>query len=384
MDRTSRTLRLKEALAAGQVVLNAVQWAKRFNVDLRTIQRDIAYLKEQEGMSLVYDRVAGGYLYVPSKQVEMSGKKAAKSVRLLDIIRRISAEPGLTAQQLAESLGRDKRTIYRDIRALEDLGYPIYTDNGYHLAADAMLPSLNLTPAELLAVLLGLQMVESQGQGCLEADARRAQDKLVREVSESRRPNVSSLRRQVQLTEPSEDTGFEVMVELQAVLNSGFQLQIEYLGLKDKNAVSRQLDPMGLFCFRQVWYLRAYDHARSDFRSFRISRIAGWRLTDVPVVKSPRMELGEAVYNRWDLAGGEKVTVEVQVSQSLARWLVENPPHPSQQICGDKVTYQVSELDAVARWAASLYGLTVLNPPELRTRLAAMGEELCSCYSQLV
>lgn len=381
MDRTSRTLKLREALLADEESLNALAWAERFEVDLRTIQRDIAYLRAQGEFSIIFDQRAGGYRLARPKQPEMT-PRVNKSARMFEIIQRIAAEPGLTAQQLAESLGRDKRTIYRDIRALEDLGFPLYTDNGYRLAADAMLPTLHLQPTEFLALLLGARMVESQGPSSLGADARCALEKITRGISEPRRPNIGALRSNIQLSGPSEETGFETMVALQTVIGNGYQLRIDYQGIQDSATATRQIDPMGIFSFRQVWYLRGFDHNRSAHRSYRISRIVGWEVTDTPVVHNPQMELGEAVYNRWDLAGGSQVTVELRVSDALGRWLTENPPHPSQQVAGDRVTYQVSDLDAVARWTASLYGLEVLSPPELRERLERMGNQLLATYGE--
>ncbi len=380
MDRTSRTFKLKEALQAADRVLNAAGWAEFFDVDLRTIQRDLAYLRLQEKLPIVFDHQAKGYRLVRPKLAEMSEPKATKSARLIDIIHRIAAQPGVSAQDLADSLGRDKRTIYRDLKALDDLGYPIYTDNGYHLASDAMLPALNLLPTEFLALLLGARMVESQGPCSLADDARRALEKITRGFSEQRRPDVTALRSNIQLSAPSEETGFETMAALQTVIGNGYQLRIDYLGLQDKQAVTRQVDPMGLFSFRQVWYLRAFDHRRSDFRSFRISRIVGWESTEEPVTQTPRMDIGEAVYNRWDLANSEKVTVELKVCEALSRWLIENPPHPSQQVEGDRVRYQVSDLDAVCRWVASLYGIEVLNPPELRQKMGELGRQFTSNY----
>lgn len=383
MDRTSRTFKLREALLTGEQVLNATAWAKLLEVDLRTVQRDLAFLRRHENLPIVFDQEVKGYRLQRPKLAPMSETKASKSSRLIDIIHRIAAQPGVTAQALADSLGRDKRTIYRDMRALEDLGFPIYTENGYRLASDAMLPALNLLPTEYFALLLGARMVESQGPSSLATDARRALEKITRGISEQRRPDVSALRSNVQLSAPSEETGFEAMAAMQTVIGNGFQLRIDYLGLQDKTPVTRHIDPMGLFSFRQIWYLRAFDHRRSDFRSFRVSRIVGWESTQIPVVNSPRMELDEAVYNRWDLTQGEKVTVELKVTESLGRWLTENPPHPSQQVQGDRVSYQVSDLDAVCRWMVGLYGLEVLNPPALRQKLSKIGQQLIETYSTI-
>ena len=103
-------------------------------------------------------------------------------------------------------------------------------------------------------------------------------------------------------------------------------------------------------------------------------------MTDVPVKMEAKMEIGQASYHKWDVEGDEKKTVEIKVSDSLARWLSENPAHPSQELQGNLVTYQVSNPKAMTRWVTSLYGLEVLKPQELRDELAAVSRELIELY----
>ena len=79
---------------------------------------------------------------------------------------------------------------------------------------------------------------------------------------------------------------------------------------------------------------------------------------------------------RWS----EKQTVRIKVSESLARWLEENPAHPSQELSEGQVTFQVTNPKAMARWVTSLYGLEVLEPKELRDELKQITKELAGVY----
>jgi hypothetical protein len=92
------------------------------------------------------------------------------------------------------------------------------------------------------------------------------------------------------------------------------------------------------------------------------------------------MEIQQASYHRWDIDGEEKQTVTIKVTESLARWLEENPAHPTQQIDGELVTYRVTNPKAMARWVVGLYGLEVLEPPELRQALKEIAQELSALY----
>ena len=69
MDKSTRLLKIYSKLVKGYVV-NKSEEAANFNVDERTIQRDIATIKEYMGSditnngiinSIIYDKAAGGY-----------------------------------------------------------------------------------------------------------------------------------------------------------------------------------------------------------------------------------------------------------------------------------------------------------------------------------
>src|SRR5436190_1367258 len=76
--------------------------------------------------------------------------KRDRTARLIRVEHLLSQHPdGLTAKQVADRVGVNVRTAYRDLRALEDeLGFPVWEDNGkFGSEAKAFLPPLNLTLA---------------------------------------------------------------------------------------------------------------------------------------------------------------------------------------------------------------------------------------------
>lgn len=380
MKKVLRLFKLHDSLREGSRVLNARDWGQMFGVNVRTVLRDLAFLKEELEMPLIYDSQLKGYRYLDSNPQVMSDPKPSKWTRLLTLIHRITAEPGQTAKQLAEATGRNERTIFRDIRQLEDAGFPVYNDGGYRFATDAFLPAVNLTPSELYSLFIAVRFLESQSGGDLGAEGRQALEKLLRGTSENRRLDLGVLRDHVQVSELTEDTGMSLLLEMQQALGHGMQIEILYQGLKDEAALPRVLDPMGLFCFRQVWYLHAFDHGKQGLRNFRLSRIESVESLDEPVKNAAKMEIQEASYHRWDIEGDQSFEVVLKVSDKLARWLEENPAHPSQALEGAEVRYRVTDLKAMARWIAGLYGLEVLEPAELRSELQALGSELCGVY----
>jgi predicted DNA-binding transcriptional regulator YafY len=57
--------------------------------------------------------------------------QAARLHRLLVILSMSTARPGIRAEDLAETLKVSTRTVFRDLRELQRLGFPVAFGNGY-------------------------------------------------------------------------------------------------------------------------------------------------------------------------------------------------------------------------------------------------------------
>jgi len=55
-------------------------------------------------------------------------KQYSQAARVQGILRTFGARHGITIGELAEEFGVNRRTIYRDLRALQDAGYPILSE----------------------------------------------------------------------------------------------------------------------------------------------------------------------------------------------------------------------------------------------------------------
>jgi proteasome accessory factor B len=55
-------------------------------------------------------------------------KKYSQATRVQGILRTLGARNGITVGELAEEFGVTKRTLYRDLQALEEAGYLILSE----------------------------------------------------------------------------------------------------------------------------------------------------------------------------------------------------------------------------------------------------------------
>lgn len=89
--------------------------------------------------------------------------KRDRTARLLGIAHLLHRHKhGLTAQQIAERVGMHVRTVYRDLRALdEEVGIGIWQDGNRYGAEDAsLLPPLKLTLQEAVTLFLSARLME--------------------------------------------------------------------------------------------------------------------------------------------------------------------------------------------------------------------------------
>ncbi len=82
--------------------------------------------------------------------------------RISAILIHLQSKQVVKAQEMAERFGVSKRTIYRDIRSLEEAGVPLggEAEVGYYLADNYHLPMVSLTREEAGAFIVAAKLME--------------------------------------------------------------------------------------------------------------------------------------------------------------------------------------------------------------------------------
>jgi len=196
--------------------------------------------------------------------------------RISAILVQLQSRSLVKAQQIADRFDVSLRTIYRDIRALEEAGIPIIGNPGigYSLVSGFKLPPLMFTQPEAFAFLTAEKLVNEltdagssehyqSGMNKIKAVMRFA-DKDILEQAEV---NIDIM--QTYKAPTGDDT-------LQSLLQSIVRkkiLRISYF-TPDRNEISeRKIEPVGIFFSRAHWYLIAFCLTRNDYRTFRVNRI---------------------------------------------------------------------------------------------------------------
>ena len=201
-----------------------------------------------------------------------------RSSRMFEIIQLLrSARRSMTAADLADELEVTKRTIYRDILALQSMRVPIDGEAGigYIMRPGFDLPPLMFTAEEAEAIAVGMSLLGRTGDAGLEKAARNVVRKIsdVMHSDDQNRNESAALSESVFASGRHEipASGIDTRILRQAV-RAEEKLQIEYTDLQLRNT-TRVILPLAVIYYVDAVILAAWCELRDDFRHFRIDRI---------------------------------------------------------------------------------------------------------------
>jgi predicted DNA-binding transcriptional regulator YafY len=202
------------------------------------------------------------------------------SARLLRLLSLLQTPREWTGSMLAERLGVSTRTVRKDIERLRELGYPVHATRGsaggYRLEAGTAMPPLLLDDEEAIAVAVGLRTAAGGTVAGIEETSLRALAKLEQVLPARLRRRVRALQTYTvsvgrDAPGPLADPG--VLTTLAGACRDHERLRFGYRGHEGAESV-RLVEPYRLVNWGRRWYLLAWDVDRSDWRTFRVDRIA--------------------------------------------------------------------------------------------------------------
>jgi predicted DNA-binding transcriptional regulator YafY len=200
--------------------------------------------------------------------------------RLLAVALLLSARRRLKAEELSSHFRVSLRTVYRDLRALQDTGFPVTgtPGDGYVLPAASQLRPLALDPGEAEALVIGARLLERSADEALRHRLQTALAKLeaVLPVASVRR--VRDSRRSVVMPETTRPQSGPLSLLLEAV-GARQVVEIRYDGVARGETTLREMEPLGLVRLEELWLVPAYCRLRQDLRVFRADRVLEARLT---------------------------------------------------------------------------------------------------------
>lgn len=167
------------------------------------------------------------------------------------------------------------RTIYRDLKALEQAGIPILTEEGkgFTLMEGYRVPPIMFTENEANALILAEQLVLKNKDRSFVKNYQAAVDKVKAVLKQEEKEKANLLADRTQFEHiMNKERNSENISELQYALTNYLLVRIDYTNQNDVTS-ARIIEPFALLSTNENWLLVAWCRLRKEFRYFRIDRI---------------------------------------------------------------------------------------------------------------
>ena len=289
--------------------------------------------------------------------------------RLFSILLTFQHKRRIRAVDLARQFEVSKRTIYRDMSALNQMGIPIAAlpGEGFELVEGYYLPPLMFTENEAIALLLGSRLLAQQAAGSLIQSADSALAKIAVALPEQVRARSEGLANIIGFVTPKAkfDLDDPQLLLVQTAIQERRVLHLRYRGYQKEDVTERDVEPHHLFYADGLWYLEAYCRMRKGMRDFRFSRME--KVT--PLEETFRTKrTGKARVQ-------PIIVIRVRFAPNAVRWVREQQHYGYQ---GDEkessqgivMVYHVNQESEIVPWILG-WGTSaeVLSPKQLRQSL---------------
>jgi len=315
--------------------------------------------------------------------------------RVLRIITLLQAGRAFNASELAAECHVSRRTVYRDLATIEKVGIPFFYNHaggGYQMHQAGLLPAINLTLEEAMALVLMATELGRTGRLPLFQPARDAAAKIECMLPVGLRATMGAALKNMAVR-PGPMARHNSLQETYRLVQRATvrreALEAVYISFHDKGQIRTRLEPYWLMFHERAWYVIGRSSLHGEVRTFKLGRFKSL----VPAktfFKMPKdLTLDKHMGNAWGLMRGAKAhEVELKFSPLISPNVAEVNWHKTQKIRWDDdgrvlFTATVDGLDEIVWWVLG-YGpeVEVLRPPELRKRLADMTRRTLAQYEK--
>ena len=319
--------------------------------------------------------------------------KHDRLARFYRVLRFLAAHPeGASVDAVAGFVGMSRRTVYRDLRALEgEIGIPLWNDGGrWGIVEGAFLPPLRLTLDEAVAFFFAARLT-AQFADRYDPDTGAAFQKLAEilppvvarhlertiDVLASRPPDERLTRNLRLLARAWAERRVVELTYDTATYSPGRPPRRSRVHpyLIEASATTRAL------------YLMGYDESRAAVRTFKLQRVLELSIAPDTFEPPDPAVVQEGLDRAWGvIADQEEVEVELRFDAEIAGLVTETTWHPTERV--------TREADGSIVWRARVPGtleirrwilqwgaqVEVLAPPELREEIAATFRSAAARY----
>ncbi|MBE9509891.1 MAG: HTH domain-containing protein [Bacteroidetes bacterium] len=192
--------------------------------------------------------------------------------RLTAIITFLQSRKNTPIERLQEKFRVSKRTIYRDITSLHEIGVPVsfQKDRGYFILDSHFMPPVSFSENEAIALILAGTLMKRFSDNKTNEHFENALDKVKYALSSTQKDTVETIVENIKTPSQKEHSkqGNYLFIVQNAITNKQI-LNIKYKDRKDKLS-DREIEPIGLTFYGNEWHTVAFCWKRNEYRDYKI------------------------------------------------------------------------------------------------------------------
>ena len=301
--------------------------------------------------------------------------------RISAILIQLQSRKVVKAQEIANRFNISLRTVYRDVKTLEEAGIPLIGEAGvgYSIMDGYRLPPVMFTLEEATAFITAEKLVEKLTDSANSQHYQSAMYKVKAVLRTAEKDFVTYMDDRIEVLKAKRPPHINVDVNpLQIILKAVAEkkiLNLQYFAYYKQESTQRRVEPIGVFYLDNYWHLIAWCKLRKDYRDFRFDRITNLVSTEEiyddhhPSLKNYL----EKLYQDKEL-----IKITIHVSLYAARHLGEQKYYhgftgEKETADGIEMTFLTSSLEGFARWYLMFADYAeILEPLDLKERIRSI------------
>src|ERR1700743_1562548 len=206
--------------------------------------------------------------------------------RISAILIQLQSRRVVKAGDIADRFNISLRTVYRDIRTLEEAGIPLIGEAGvgYSIMDGYRLPPVMFTREEATAFLTAEKLMEKLTDPLLDENYKSAMYKIRSVLRMAEKDFLENIDGHIEVlksrrTAPGAKLDLNPLQIILKGIGERQVLSIHYFAVHNQQKSERCIEPVGVFYLDNYWHLIAWCRLREDYRDFRLDRISNISLT---------------------------------------------------------------------------------------------------------
>lgn len=305
------------------------------------------------------------------------------STRRLKLIILLQSKRYLTVNEIADEFAISRRTVFRDLNVLGDMGIPIVSDRdrGYSMDRNYTVPPMMFSEKELSTLMVGLGYLKGQVDKGLSQSARDVEMKIQGILPVKLQDFMRTISQKVKLYpyyhedvwEKADENWYEILT----AINNRTAISCTYQSLAQNSISERRIDPYILVYYTDHWDVIGHCHSSNSLRTFVLKRITNLVVDTNSYFVRDGLSDAQIIHRSSNNNTFIRIIVDVFVVDRLTRSLPSLIK--SIELVGDKteITFEFDNIRWINQWLLQFgTSVSIVEPAEMVADRKTLLQEL--------